>query len=238
MSVCAQSLVQPLERLEYGKPCESVGGPILKGTECRPLGLTAGWPGALTDICHPAALGIGSPLAAIAAADHFGHATVVRPVLVDGVIGQTAYRLRRRAEEGEGTGGRKYWLGRYLFSAQALGLSAAARALDETPLVAFVDSETQAAKVPVPAAAPVRTFDEVFLRSAISFCISGIPIGIHPPFDEDEFFAWASLLVSCLPGSCSRCFLLAGAWGAIWRPRCTVRRRSGLPRRSLSTGRT
>ncbi|MFA5907942.1 MAG: hypothetical protein WC815_04110 [Vicinamibacterales bacterium] len=199
-------------RLEYGKPCESSSGPIKKLEECRTLAQSATFPEWITALCRPVDLGLGLQEGAEVAAERFGHGTVVRPVKTpQGAIAQVAYRLRRRSEDGESRPGRRYWLGRYLYSAEITTPLTALTALDCNPLIALTDYAQQASSVSVDEShAPIPPHTE-FLEQAIVFCLAGIPIGVQAPLDEKEFFELAAFLRFCLPPTLQPLF--STGWG-------------------------
>src|SRR5262245_43249731 len=109
-----------VERLEFGKFCVSPDGPIESNRENIPiehsqLGWSQGFPKALIPACYPTKLGIVQEDGEALPLENV-HGTVLRPVVrgPEKIARQVFYRVRARAEEGEGKSGRRYTLARYL----------------------------------------------------------------------------------------------------------------------------
>lgn len=185
------------ERIEYGKLCTSPDGPILPGVEAYPLVRSRTFPPAVEKLCRPWIAGIGPEMLA-----RSPHGTVLRGVRAGGRLSTLACRLRRRPESGEGGGGRRYWLGRYLCSPAAPADPLTCfRALAE-PLRGITPAE---ARVPgrlltlSPAGRPeVDETARRFLEQALVFAMSGLPVGVTA-LQEETFFLWAAALWHLLP---------------------------------------
>src|SRR6185369_16909750 len=111
--ISGASAGEPLvfERLEYGKLCTSLDGPILAGVESYPLAISPGFEKSVADFCRPWKLGTGQEVVPGAP-----HATVLRCMLnSSGAAHQVFFRIRQRSEDGEGTRGRRFWRARYLW---------------------------------------------------------------------------------------------------------------------------
>jgi hypothetical protein len=197
-----------VERLEFGKFCVSPDGPIQSNVDNIPieysqLGWSSGFPAELISICYPTSIGIVREEGEALPREN-AHGTVLRPIVPGSgkKIRPILYRVRSRAEEGEGQSGRRYTLARYLAaSSHDVDPLMMLEAMDSAPLRGITRSEASVisaidvkAADPQPAAA-----GDAFLREALIFILSGIPLSITEDISEPEFFALAAALRSRLP---------------------------------------
>ena len=196
-----------LERLEYGKLCAGRNGPVLDRAEYRVLGHSPGLRADVVSLCNPSNAGLG-PLEDPVRDEVFTHGTVVRPVYRAGRISTLGYRLCRRPEDGDGGSRRRYWLGRYLFAAEGeAGPWSFFTAFDDEPVVGLDGREAghdgQVAIEPLHqprGGQPAFTRDDQpFLIDALFRIVSGVPVAIRLPMDENTFFRLAQALWSLLP---------------------------------------
>lgn len=197
------------DRIEYGKLCTSPDGPILPGVEAYPLVRSRSFQPAAEKLCRPWIVGIGREALARSA-----HGTVLRGVWAGNRVLTVACRLRRRPESGEGGTGRRYWLGRYLCSAQvAPDPLTCFLALGKEPLRGITPAAARAPGRPLslPRADPPELGEGArsFLEQALVFVISGLPVGITA-LEEETFFRWVAALWNLLPGPLRP--LLSAGW--------------------------
>lgn len=199
-----------LERLEYGKFCETREGRIENKAEHRLLGWSSGFPTDLVKLCSPARIGISSDAFCFddASPDAPRHGTLLRPVVSAAQGGRPLSllcRVRMRPEDGEGGRERRYTTARYIVDpAGRAGPLHLLGAMEETPLwgVTREDVTPRLAPLPAGAAAPWPEAESdlsLFLRGAIVYLLSGIPISVAEFVPEREFFGWVAALWRHLP---------------------------------------
>lgn len=198
-----------LERLEFGKYCSSLNGPILSGVEHRVLGFSPGFPEALKALCNPRIMGLGR-----AAERRPAYGTVLRPVHQDGRTFPVIYRVGQRLETGEELNDnedvriRPYVLARYLVDvAGHCAPCMMFRAMEPLKgLTRDLAAQLEVVSLPLqcPAELPVIT---EFLQQATLYAIAGVPFQIEAT--EGEFFQLVHRLWGALP-SILRPLLSAG----------------------------
>lgn len=198
-----------LERLEYGKFCETHEGRIEGKAEHRLLGRSVGFPAGLVELCSPARIGISSDAFCFddPSPDAPRHGTLLRPVF-NGDPGHPLMllcRVRMRPEDGEGGRERRYTTARYIVDprgrAGPLDLLAA---MEESPLCGVTREDVTPQLPPLPAPAAAHWADDhsnssVFLRGALVYLLSGVPVGVADFVPEREFFGWVIALWRLLP---------------------------------------
>jgi hypothetical protein len=228
-----------LERLEYGKFCKYLDGPIEDMAGHRQLGWTPGFPETLLPYCDPTVIGISSGAVADLPAD-CPHGTLLRPLaLPHHPVLPVFCRVRTRSENGEENGrdkvGRHYTLARYIV---APGLNIDPLTFFEAmnkhglPYDEADDKREDRANLTNSSSLHGLSRDEVqnlsrlsvsdmpliikplvqaFIGGAIVYAASGIPLGITGVVDERTFFELAAALWYALPREL-RPFMSAG-WG-------------------------
>jgi hypothetical protein len=258
-----------VERLEFGKFCESADGPVVSdnGTviEYSLLGKSRHFPPELISHCQPKTLDIETENED-EASSIFPHGTVLRPFIAtpNNEPQPVFYRVRLRFEKGERAGtGRRYKLGRYLTvknderngNRQASENKAAdknekptkneainplmflkamkgapfhgVRLEESNQIYGFqLEDEEKAGEfpfadnpfsngyklIPVKFPAPLENdLTGAFVKKAVPFILSGIPVDISENISEEDFFRCVSAVWSALPALLRR-FLSAG-WG-------------------------
>jgi hypothetical protein len=211
LALPATSLVA-VERLEWGKLCQSPDGPIVRSSEHRTLGRSPGFPPELAALCDPERIGptVGEEDVEPAA---YPHGTVLRPVVSQGCIRPILVRVRRRPEDGDGGSARLYYLARYL-AAPTPGQDPMAMfsAMESRPLSGLTEGQA-AALDPLFSVAEAPALDGAlpFLEKAVVYALSGVPIAISEPQPERTFFAWVTALWWLLPAPLRP--LLSCGWG-------------------------
>jgi hypothetical protein len=211
-----------LERLEYGKLCVTPDGPTISETvEHRHLGWTIDFPPDLKPLCVPTWIGIS-----LSEFDEFPrqcpHGTVLRPVGLRGQVMPILCRVRARPEKGEGTEGRLYTLARYLVAphdkqVEPSGLLKAMgplRGMTEYKLGSLEPFEAEISGEYLDQRLESDEFRlqaRRFVKEALIYVMSGIPVSIANHIEEEEFFALVTALWRLLP-SWLRPYLSAG-WG-------------------------
>lgn len=215
-----------VERLEYGKFCVSPTGRIEDMAEYRQLGWTEEFPPWLVNSCMPSVIGISSDVSAFDTTPGGpDYGTVLRPVVPAGQPPVSVMcRVRTRPEGGEDKEGRRYTVARYIVSRAA--------ELDPRELLAAMESEklqgvTHEDLTPrlSPLWAEPRPLPDdgalpAFLRDALVYVLSGVPVAVTEAYGEDgegmksceaQFFAWVAAIWHALPRGL-RPYLSAG-WG-------------------------
>lgn len=197
-----------IARLEYGKFCTSRNGPIEDMAGHRQLGHSAGFPEKLKQFCDPTIIGISSGVGEATTLDDCGYGTVLRPAaLPSGEVWPVFCRVQTRPEDGEGGSGRRYTLARYLVAPNA-------RVHPATLLKAMDSLLSDQRKKRLPGltrhdeVTPLLTTNlrpevddktEAFLRRAVLYVLSGVPVCVTERVTEEEFFKWVSALWHTLP---------------------------------------
>lgn len=207
-----------VERLEFGKFCVSADGPIESNRENIPiehsqLGWSEGFPKDLIPVCYPTKLGIMQEDGEALPLDNV-HGTVLRPVIrgTERRARQVFYRVRARAEEGEGKSGRRYTLARYLadYGEQVNPLTMLAT-MNSVPFGGIIRAE--AGRIGPIGIEPMEPeLDHVghaFLREALIYILSGVALSIIEEISEMKFFTWVAAVHDRLPPTL-RPYLSAG----------------------------
>jgi hypothetical protein len=211
-----------LERLEYGKLCVTPDGPTISETvEHNQLGQTSGFPPELIELCAPTIIGAS-------ASEHDDlpreckHSTVLRPVRLRGGGRPVLCRVRNRPEKGEGTQSRLYTLARYLVVPHDKRVEPSSLLNVMGPVRGITEAEIGAMK-PFEAGISGEFLDRRlesdefrlqarrFVKEALIYVMSGIPVSIANHIEEKDFFALVTALWRLLP-SWLRPYLSAG-WG-------------------------
>lgn len=206
-----------VERLEYGKFCVRPEGPIEDMAEYRQLGWSEGFPPWLVNSCAPSVIGISSDAFAFdASLEGPEHGTVLRPVVpAAGRPAAVMCRVRTRPEGGEGKEGRRYTVARYAASqADDLDPRALLWAMDSTPLHGVTHQDIVNHLSPLwaePRELPEDGLLFAFLRDALVYLLSGVPVAVMRGCEEGRFFGWVAAAWHALPRGL-RPFLSAG-WG-------------------------
>lgn len=194
-------MVRSLPILEHGKVCSSPDGPA--ASDYKILRVTEGaWPEDLQRICgNPDELGPWSSRhrvsrsAAANALLGFGEVFRLATVTLGAETYRVAGRFRLRPEDGEGQGGRRYWLARYaLVLDDDVTWSDCVEALTREPL-AGLPPEAVGNYPPIelveqpPESVP---FDERTIKEACGLLLSGYPIGVRMPVDLPRFSAFVT----------------------------------------------
>lgn len=196
-----------VERLEFGKFCVSSDGPIESNRDNIPigysqLGWSPGFPGELISGCHPTNLGIAKEGTDVLPLENV-YGTVLRPVVPAGKgVRSLFYRVRSRAEDGEGQAGRRYTLARYLAvpegDANPFSMLAAMNSVplggvtrDAASRISSIHSEEEQPKLGHVA--------EAFLREALIYILSGVALSITEEISETKFFALIGAVHDRLP---------------------------------------
>jgi hypothetical protein len=201
-----------LERLEFGKFCVSSAGPVEKNRDRIPigysqLGWSAGFPADLISFCDPKGIGISEgdePLPTDSP-----HGTVLRPALIGKAkkFRRVFYRVRMRAEEGtdqngKDKAGRRYTMARYLVAEHDdIDPLMLFNAMDSVPLQGMTRKEASdiPALVVSPAELKPGRLIQAFLREAVIYVLSGIPLSITEEISETDFFCCVTALWRALP---------------------------------------
>lgn len=211
-----------LERLEYGKFCETTAGRIENKAEHRLLGWSANFPPELIGLCSPSDIGIGADAFCFEDLSPAAprHGTVLRPVVVGACVVPLLYRVRTRPEDGEEGQGRRYTAARYLVdpSRQASPFTLLG-AMNDPPLSGVTRADVTPSLSPLAAhtAAEPELDEEArrFLRGGVEYVMSGIPVSVAELVEETVFFRWVTALWHALPPPL-RPYLSAG-WGVGWQ---------------------
>jgi hypothetical protein len=196
-----------VERLEFGKFCVSSNGPIESNRDNIPIGYSQlcwsnGFPSELISSCHPTNLGIAKEGTDVLPREN-SHGTVLRPVVRGGKgLRSLFYRVRSRAEDGEGQSGRRYTLARYLaVPEEGVNPLSLLAALNSVPL----EGITRAAARDIsplesePEHPALDHVAEAFLREALIYILSGVALSITDEISEAKFFALVAAVHERLP---------------------------------------
>lgn len=207
-----------LERLEFGKFCVSPDGPVEKNRDNIPigysqLGWSAGFPEEIISFCDPKSTGISEGESEPLPTDSL-HGTVLRPVIrgQEQKLRRVFYRVRMRAEEGEDRAGRRYTMARYLVTeADDIDPLTLLAAMNSVPLQGMTRAEaSDILTLDVsPAELKPSGLVEAFLREAVIYVLSGIPLSITENISETDFFSCVAAVWFALP-SALRPYLSAG----------------------------
>ncbi|HKR13071.1 MAG TPA: hypothetical protein VJT15_13510 [Pyrinomonadaceae bacterium] len=197
-----------IERLEFGKFCISPDGPIESNRENIPiehsqLGWSRGFPEELISTCYPTRLGIVQEDGEAVPLDNV-HGTVLRPVVrgAEKRVRQVFYRVRARAEEGEGKSGRRYTLARYqAVSAEQVDPLTMLRAMNSVSLsgITRADAHDLSPIVTEPQEPQLDRAGQAFLRQALIYILSGVALSITEEISETKFFNWVAAVHDRLP---------------------------------------
>jgi hypothetical protein len=197
-----------IERLEFGKFCISRDGPIESNRENIPiehsqLGWSRGFPEELIPTCYPTRLGIVQEDGEAVPLDNV-HGTVLRPIVrgAEKRVRQVFYRVRARAEEGEGKSGRRYTLARYLAVSEAQGDPLTMlRAMNSVSLggITRADAQDISPIVTDPLEPELDRAGQAFLREALIYILSGVALSITEEISETKFFTWVAAVNDRLP---------------------------------------
>lgn len=195
-----------LERLEFGKFCVSPEGPVERSrdnirTEYSQLGWSVGFPGELISFCDPLRMGISEDDSDTALTDNL-HGTVLRPVVIGmgAKLHRVFYRMRMRGEEGEDRGGRRYTVARYLVAeSDDVDPLMLLSAMDSAPLQGITRKQTITPLNLRSAKLEASPLTEAFLREALIYVLSGIPLSITEYISESDFFSCVTALWRSLP---------------------------------------
>jgi hypothetical protein len=181
-------MTRSVERLEYGKLCRSVRGPILSNAEVGLLAASPGFPEELKPLCRPATWRLGE--AEIETCRTLGSTVVVLNTRVRGDFAVVGARFRRRPEDGEGAQGRDFWRARFLCGAPTevgaaeLGMALTGERLEGWVLHAQADvwdidaPGVGAAEGPLPSEGEL----EQFVDRALTAIAHGLRVGMrHAP---------------------------------------------------------
>jgi hypothetical protein len=209
-----------LERLEFGKFCVDIERrPVERNrdipTGYSQLGWSAGFPEELISSCHPKNLGI-SEGDSDPPPPESPHGTVLRPALMGAGrkrLRRVFYRVQMRAEDGEGGGGRRYTMARYLVADDDVDPLMLLNATDSLPLWGLTRREASEISVleAQPADLKPSPLVEAFLRRAVTLILSGVPLSITEELSEQDFFSCVAALWRALPPALQP-YLSAG-WG-------------------------
>lgn len=227
-----------IERLEYGKICAAPDGAVMRVginnmlVEHRTLGMSNGFPSKIIDICQPSHLNVKNRLGEeLPAGCSYG--TVLRSRVKNKVIQPIFFRLKQRAEDKDVPTSREYTIGRYLTSNRETSPRAFLTAMNKVPLYGLSEddaaqyelpendaalyglTEEQCAKidavlVSLPDFLPSQMAQK-FVREAISFVLSGIPLAFSSYVSENDFFECVTALWLALPSPLGQ--LLSAGWG-------------------------
>lgn len=210
-----------LERLEFGKFCVEVERrPVERNrdipVEYSQLGWSAGFPEELRQSCYPKSIGISEGESDPPPPDA-PHGTVLRPVLVGGDgkrLQSLFYRVQMRPEDGEGRGGRRYTIARYLVAEEdGPDPGALLQAMNSLPLQGMTRHEASAIAAIEAPSTEVESSPVVnaFMRKAVTLILSGISLSIISEITEQEFFSCVAALWRALPPALRP--LLSAGWG-------------------------
>jgi hypothetical protein len=196
-----------IARLEYGKFC-TPEGPIEDMAGHRQLGRSANFPKDLIPFCDPTIVGISAGVTDEMPADDYYYGTILRPVVLPSQkVRPVLCRVRTRPEDGEGGPGRRYTLARYLVPpSKRVHPATLLRAMDSLtmdskskrlPGLTRGEDVTPLSASNLPPDLDQRT--KAFLRGAIVYVLSGIPLCITEKVSEEEFFNWVAALWYVLP---------------------------------------
>ncbi|MBI4853508.1 MAG: hypothetical protein HY819_17075 [Acidobacteria bacterium] len=199
-----------LERLEYGKFCVLPNRKIEGIAEHRQLGRSPGFPLELVPLCDPSIIGtMANQFDEIP--KYSEHSTLLRPLVTqEKKIAQLLYKTRLRLEAGDidrkntnysSISLDRYTIARYLITLEPEQVTPLTllNAMNSERLKGLTREEaknlspifaTKATKPPVV---------EEFLKQAIVYILSGIPIAIVDPITEEEFFDLIETLWYLLP---------------------------------------
>lgn len=226
-----------LGRLEFGKFCIPAEGQAVERNGGIPigysqLGWSEGFPRELIAHCHPDKMGISegesdSP-------PDSPHGSVLRPVFIgeggEERLRRVFYRVQTRAEEGDGRDGRRYTMARYLVADDGeVDPLTLLKAMDAEPMRGLTREEAKRMIRPLdadPADIEPGILVDAFLREAVVFVLSGVPLSITEEMTEGDFFSCVAALWRALPPAL-RTYLSAG-WcvGSSYSGRLTVTRTS------------
>jgi hypothetical protein len=194
-----------LDRLEYGKLCSHPDGPILSRTvEHRQLGWSGNFSPALARFCEPSTIGVVTRELEDLPRE-CAHGTVLRPVVVNQrKVIPVICRVGKRPEDGDNHEGRLYTLARYLAAPDEYVIDPLGRfrAMDSERLRGITEDEAARLATIAARRLPPPELDEqavLFLREALIYSGSGIPIGIAGHIAEETFFKWVAALWWQLP---------------------------------------
>ena len=115
---------------------------------------------------------------------------------------QVFYRVRARAEEGEGKSGRRYTLARYLAVAEAqpdpLTMLSAMNSVSFGGITQ-ADAQDISPIVTEPQEAELDRAGQAFLREALIYVLSGVALSITEEISETKFFLWVAAVNDRLP---------------------------------------
>lgn len=211
-----------VERLEYGKYCQSHNGPIIEGKEHGHLGFSPQFPKELLPFCLPTheLFGvIGKQDEKISKS--VPHGTVLRPLSIGGATRSVMCRVKQLPENPCESLRRVYTAARYITGLHGtLSPSTLFEAMELSPIQGLTQEQAGLLEHFDIAEAPFPTEQNAFIHNekaeqffpeAFVFLFSGIPIWIDGWIDEEEFFAWVSLVWWSFPKEMRP--LLGAGWG-------------------------
>lgn len=202
-----------VERLEFGKYTVTPDGPVESNAEHTLLGRSPGYPDLLARVSEPSLIGT------VAGRDRerkdVPHGTVLRPVVIGGVTHTVFCRITKRSESGDPERGRGYTAARYFLPRHSSATPLALYEAMETLPIAGLTRAEGANLTPLRAAVrqlPILTSEVTrFVRMAVVYVMSGVPVNVVGPMSEQTFFECVACIWFLLPQRLRP--LLSAGWG-------------------------